>query len=75
MGDSSSRERIDEKSTNHALPISESSSKVLFNSIVRINYALNGNNFINGTGFFIKFRLEDKIRKFLITCNHVINET
>ena len=75
MGGSSSRERIIEKSTNHALHISESSSKALFNSIVRINLTSNENNFIIGTGFFIKFRLKDKIRKFLITCNHIINES
>jgi len=75
MGGSSSRERINEKSTNHALPISESSSKTLFNSIVRINLTLNEDNLFNGTGFFIKLRLKEKIGKFLITCNHIINES
>ena len=42
---------------------------------MRINLTSNENNFIIGTGFFIKFRLKDKIRKFLITCNHIINES
>ena len=75
MGGFSQRERIDEKSTNHAAPISESSSDKLYNSIVRINFTLNGNNIIYGTGFFLKIRLKEKIIKFLITCNHIINES
>jgi len=75
MEGSSSRERIIEKSTNHAAPIPESCSDKLYNSIVRINFTLDGNNFINGTGFFIKIRLKEKIYQFLITCNHIINES
>ena len=52
MGGFSQRERIDEKYTNHAAPISESSSDKLYNSIVRINFTLNGNNIIYGTDSF-----------------------
>ena len=80
MGGSSSliyffnkEERIDESKTNHAPYIPERCVEKLFNSIVRINFIFN-KKIISGTGFFIKFNLKNKIRHFLITCYHVIQE-
>ena len=54
--------------------ISESSSKKLYNSIVRINAGLNEKESISGTGFFIKLKLTNETRYYLITCNDIINE-
>ena len=45
----------------------------LFNSIIRINYILNEENFI-GTGFFIKFELKNKLKYFLMTNHNIIGE-
>ena len=72
MGGSSSR--INESKTNHAASVPESSSKKLYNSIVRIEVDLNEKEKVAGTGFLIKFNLKDKERYFLMTCQHVIKE-
>jgi len=45
----------------------------LYNSIVRINFVLNEENFL-GTGFFIKFKIKNKIRYFLMTTHSIIGE-
>ena len=68
MGGSSSR--IYERKTNHAAGIPESASKKLYNSIVRIEVE----NSIAGTGFFIKLKIKEKERFYLVTCQHVIKE-
>ena len=54
--------------------ISENSSKKLYNSIVRVKVELNEKESISGTGFFLKLKLNDKTRNYLITCNDAINE-
>lgn len=76
MGGSSSKneERINERKTNHATAISENSTETLFNSIVRISFTLNENDLISGIGFFIKFKLNNETRYFLMTCYHIIEE-
>ena len=66
--------RINESRTNHAAPITERESKKLYNSIVGINIALSEKESISGTGFFIKLNIKNKIRYFLMTCHHVIQE-
>ena len=63
-------EKINECDTKHAPLITESSSEILYNSIVRINIS----NKLEGTGFFIKFKIKGKQIKCLLTCNHVIND-
>ena len=75
MGGSSSKtkERINEVKTNHEAHISERSTEKLFNSIVRISFSLDEEDFI-GTGFFMKFNLKNEMKYFLITCQHVIKE-
>jgi len=74
MEDSSLKkgERVDEGIIN-APPIPERASDKLYNSIVRINFEFEGKIFI-GTGFFIKLNIKNKIRRFLMTCHHVIKE-
>ena len=62
--------KINECNTNHAPLITESSSEILYNSIVRINIS----NKLKGTGFFIKFKIKGKQLNCLLTCNHVIND-
>ena len=58
-----------EADTKHADAIPESLSIKLFNSIVKISLYSG-----EATGFFMKFKLRGKEKKFLFTCNHVINE-
>ena len=59
---------IDEKDTEHAIFIPESSSEILYNSIVKIVITE-----INvATGFFMKVTINKKQYHFLLTCNHVI---
>ena len=65
-------ERVDERIIN-VPPIPERASDKLYNSIVRINVEFEGKNFI-GTGFFIKLNIKNKIRRFLMTCHHIIQE-
>ena len=65
-----SSSRINEGNTKHAAGIPESASKKLYNSIVRIEVE----NSIAGTGFFIKLKIKDKERFYLVTCQHVIKE-
>ena len=62
--------KINECNTNHAPLITESSSEILYNSIVRINIS----NKLEGTGFFIKFKIKGKQLNCLLTCIHVIND-
>ena len=71
MGSFSSRR--DENKTNHAVCFPESSSKKLYNSIVRIEIFLNEKK-ISGIGFFIEFNIKNKDRYFLMTCKHIIEE-
>ena len=63
-------EKINECDTKHVSLITESSSVVLYNSIVRINISNN----LEGTGFFIKFKIKGKQINCLLTCNHIIND-
>ena len=65
-------ERIDE-GINHDPLIQERVSNKLFNSIVRIDFEVDNKKFIE-KGFFIKFSLKNKIRHFLMTCHHIIQE-
>ncbi len=64
-----SSDRKDENDTKHAAYISESATDKMYNSIVRIE---NGN--LVGTGFFMKINLDNKIKYFLFTCRHIIND-
>ena len=66
-------ERINENDTNHATHISESASDKLYNSIVRIEIDKNDKVDI-WTGFFIKLKIKEKMKYFLFTCFHVIEE-
>ncbi len=67
------QKKEENKKTNKET-ISESSSKKLYNSIVRVKVELNEKKSISGTGFFIKLKLNEKTRNYLITCNDEINE-
>ena len=67
-------ERKDEIVKKYAAPIPESLSEKLYNSIIKINLNINEKKIITGTGFFIKLKLKNKIKHFLITCHHVIEE-
>ena len=69
-----SSSRINESNTKHAAGIPERCSKKLYNSIVRIEVDLNEKDGISGTGFFIKLKIKDKERFYLVTCQHVIKE-
>ena len=62
-------ERINENDTKHATHISESVSDKLYNSIVRIEKEDD-----IGTGFFLKVNIKEKIKYFLFTCCHVLNQ-
>ena len=62
-------QRIDEKNTNHASYISESSIDKIYNSIVRI---VTGKIIPEGTGFFMKAKINGKLMHFLLTCYHII---
>ena len=62
--------RIDETCTNHANLIPESASDIIYNSIVKIRI----NKTLFGTGFFMKIKTNEKLKNFLLTCNHLINE-
>ena len=53
--------------------IPEEISDVLSNSIARIEYELNENNYMS-TGFFIKFTIKQKLYHFFLTCEHSIKE-
>lgn len=48
--------------------------KLIFNSIVRIDITLNKKDIIIGTGFFIKFKLKNKMNHFLMTCHYIVEE-
>lgn len=61
---------VDEVNSKHGPFIPESISDKLFNSIVKIEI----NNFI-GTGFFIKFQINQKNIYCLLTCEHVISQS
>ena len=76
MGSSSpkEKERINETFMPHAVSISESSSKKLYNAIVRIIIKINEIDSMAGTGFFLRHKLKNKTKNYLITCNHVITE-
>ena len=63
-------DRINESNTDHAAFISESASDFLYNSIVKINMK----NGLEGTGFFMKIKINEKQINCLFTCNHVIND-
>ena len=65
-------ERIDEGTINDPL-IKEIVPNKLFNSIVRIDFEADENKII-GTGFFIIFSLKNKIKHFLMTCHHIIQD-
>ena len=60
---------VNESDTKYSTHIPESASDVLYNSIVRIEFGS-----IIGTGFFVKIKIKEKIKYFLITCNHVISK-
>ena len=62
--------RIDGTCTNHANLIPESASDIIYNSIVKIRI----NKTLFGTGFFMKIKTNEKLKNFLLTCNHLINE-
>ena len=68
------RKILDEIDTNHSAPISERDSEILYNSIVRIDISFKQKKYI-GTGFFLKLKLKNKFRYFLITCYHIISES
>ena len=53
--------------------IPEEISDVLSNSIARIEYELNENNYMS-TGFFIKFTIKQKLYHFFLTCEHSIKK-
>ena len=83
MGGSSSKnedkaqeegKRIDERVIHaHAPPFPEVYSKKLYNSIVKINFTVNEETLI-GTGFFLRLNFSNKIKKYLVTCYHIIKE-
>ena len=62
-------EAEDEVSSKYSSSIPETASSKIFNSIVRIEF----NGFI-GTGFLIQIKTKLKLIKFLLTCNHVIEQ-
>ena len=70
MGICGQNKGFDEKDTEHAFFIPESSSEKLFNSIVKIT--INDNSI--ATGFFMKTKINQKQYHFLLTCNHVITD-
>lgn len=70
MGMSGQNQRIDEYDMKHASFIPESSTEILFNSIVKIS--LDENKI--STGFFMKTNINKKLHHFLLTCNHVITD-
>ena len=57
----------DEVDTDHSSTISETSSKMLYNSIVRIHF-----NQKRATGFFMKFKIKGEQLFFLLTNYQVI---
>ena len=69
------KERINQTYMPHAVSISESSSKKLYNAIVRIIIKINEIDSMAGTGFFLRHKLKNKTKNYLITCNHVITES
>ena len=69
------KERINQTYMPHAVSISESSSKKLYNAIVRIIIKINEIDSMVGTGFFLRYKLKNKTKNYLITCNHVIKES
>ena len=62
--------RIKETCTNLANLIPESASDILYNSIVKIRI----NKILFGTGFFMKIKTNEKLKNYLLTCNHLIDE-
>ena len=62
----STKRKCDIKNTDS---IPEKISDRIYNSIVKIKL----NNGINGTGFFMKMKLNNKIMKCLFTCSHIIS--
>ena len=58
-----------EVSSKYSSSIPESASNKIFDSIVRIEF----NGFI-GTGFLIQIKTKLKLIRFLLTCNHVIEQ-
>ena len=66
---SKKEERENELYTGHASQISESDSMKLFNSIVRIE---KGEGL--ATGFFMKIKINENNKNFLLTCQHVITQ-
>ena len=51
----------------------DQTSDMLYNSIISINFTINGKKIIGG-GFLIKFNLKNKLRYFFITYYHLITE-
>ena len=68
------KERINESKTNNSIPITERETEKLYKSIVKIIITLSEKEIIEGTGFFIKLNIKNKIRYFLMTCYHIIQE-
>lgn len=62
-------EGVNEVSSKYSSSIPETASNKIFDSIVRIQF----NGFI-GTGFLIQIKTKLKLIRFLLTCNHVIEQ-
>jgi V8-like Glu-specific endopeptidase len=62
-------EGVNEVSSKYSSSIPETASNKIFDSIVRIEF----NGFI-GTGFLIQIKTKLKLIRFLLTCNHVIEQ-
>ena len=56
--------------TGNPKPMPESLSNKLYNSIVNIRL----NSGLNGTGFFMRIKIDKKEMKCLLTCKHVITQ-
>ena len=70
MENNSPKTHTHDKNSNLDTHIQGHISDVLYNSIVRINFTVNGEKFTE-TGFFIKINIKNKFRYFLITCYHI----
>ena len=73
MGNNKSKNKniSKEEGLEDSYTVPEPISDILYNSIARIEFKINGKNKM-GTGFFIKINIKDKIYKFFVTCYHVI---
>ena len=67
------QKNIHEEEVNFDTSSKERDLDILYNSIVTINSTVSGDK-SEGTGFFIKLYLKNKLRYFLMTCCHIINE-